>query len=116
MSFAASRLIMMADGRVVFPGIDYEGRKITVHHRRGQDSGLRAGDVLVLHVAGGSGWGGIGMRSYAPAQFEVVRLKGTGKSGASYLGYVGVEWHYEHIVEFDIKKRRQSEAAVRRRR
>jgi len=115
MSFAASRLIITSEGRVVFPGIDYEARKVTVHHRRGQLSGPSAGDVLVLHVTGGSGWGGVGMRSYAAAQFEVVRLKGKGKNDARYLGHVGVEWSYEHIVEFDIKKK-QPAAADRRRR
>ena len=98
MSFAASRLIIEAGGRVVFPGIDYESRRVTVHHRRG--------DVLVLHVTGGSGWGGVGMRSYTPAQFEVVRLKGKGRPGARYLGHVGEEWSYDHIVEFDIKRER----------
>lgn len=104
MSFAATRMIVTTDSRVVFPGMDYEGRKVTIHHRRGQESGAQVGDVVVLHITGGSGWGGVGMRSYSPAQFEVVRLKAKGKKDTRYLGHVGQEWHYEHIVEFDIKR------------
>lgn len=116
MSSAATRMIITADGGVVFPGIDYEGRKVTVHHRRGQLSGAAIGDVVVLHITGGSGWGGVGSRSYAPAQFEVVRLKAKGRKDARYLGHVGQEWHYDHVVEFEIKKQRQPEAAAGRRR
>ena len=98
MSFAASRLLIKDDGSVVFPGIDYEGRRPTVHER--------SGDVLVIHITGGSGWGGVGMRSYSPAQFEVVRLKGKPKKRSRYMNEVGEEWAFEHLATFDIKKQR----------
>lgn len=100
MSTGASRVIIKKDGTVIFPGLDYEGRKLTVHERQG--------DILIVHVTGGSGWGGIGMRSYAPASFDVIRLIGKGQR-STYLGNDGEQYAIENIVSFEIKKQKKQE-------
>jgi len=104
MSIGASRVIIQDDGRVIFPGIDFEGRKCTVHEKRG--------DFLIVHITGGSGWGGVGMRSYAAASFDVVKLIGRPKP-VTYLGEKGVQYSIENVVSFEIKKQKQEEQHAR---
>lgn len=91
-----SRVIVLADGRCVVPGLDFEGRKVTVHHRTASH--------LVLHITGGSGWSGVGMRSYTPAKFIVLAIKKAGRKQAGYLGQVGEELHTTDVVEFDLRR------------
>lgn len=53
------------DGSVTFPGVDFEGRKLSVHYRNRF--------TLVVKVTGGSGWAGRGERSYRGAEFIVMQ-------------------------------------------
>lgn len=63
-------LIVAEDGSVSVRGLDYEGRKLTVHKRNQ--------NYLVIKVAGGGCWSGNYMpRRYVPAQFDVYRIIST---------------------------------------
>jgi hypothetical protein len=92
-----SRVIVTADGTCVLPGIDFEGRRVRVHHRDRTH--------LVLHVSGGTGWGGVGMRAYAPAKFLVLRILAVSRTPASYLGSTGEELRTADVVFFDVTAR-----------
>lgn len=100
MSQHAARVVLYPDGRIEFPGIGYEGCKPTLH--------TRIGDVVVVHISGGGYWSGVGQpRAYAPARFEVIKLKGKGKK-TRYMSSDCEEFAYEYIVDFEIKKAKPS--------
>lgn len=70
------------DGTVRFPGLDFEGSKLTLHQQ--------TADAMIVHVSGGSGWNGVGQpRAYSPAHFIVLRRVGK---------------KYEYLCEFPIKR------------
>jgi hypothetical protein len=99
-SFASTRLIIAADGKVVFPGIDYSGAKLELHWQGGHE-GKR---LLVVKMGGTMSWASIGEREYVPARFAVYRVTGPPRRGQAYLGFVGTEYPVEQVIEFPIKK------------
>lgn len=95
-SIGASRLIVAADGKVVVPGLDYEGRALHVHERNRQ--------YIVVKISSGSGWSGVGMpRCYVPARFDVYRITGKSKANVKYMGVTGEEIPIEHVIDFPLR-------------
>lgn len=98
MSFAASRCIIDAEGKVVFPGIDYSGAKLTVWKRTAVH--------LVVRISGTKFWNGIGMgQAYAPAHFAVYVIVGKSRKNQRYMSVVGEEVPVKQIIDFPIARR-----------
>lgn len=62
--YFGSQPIIDGDGSVKFSGLDFEGRKLSVHFKTDR--------LLVIKVTGGSGWASIGERAYHGAKFIVM--------------------------------------------
>ena len=94
----ASRCIIDADGKVVFPGIDYSGAKLTLWKR--------TREYLVVRISGTSCWAGVAAdRAYVPAHFAVYVIVGRPKKNQRYIGVVGEEVPVKQITEFPIARR-----------
>jgi hypothetical protein len=92
-----NRLIVTPDGKVVIPGMDYEGRKLTVHQR--------SRDYLIVKVSSGTGWSGnYQPRRYVAAMFEVYRITGKSKPNGVYLGTRGEEIPVDQLIDFPVRK------------
>lgn len=110
MSFAANRLIVAADGSVVFPGIDYSGAKLTLHWRGGPE-GERPPDgplrptLLVVKIGGTSARSArFSEPEYVRARFAVYSVTGKLTKNVRYMNVVGTEYPIEQVVEFPIKR------------
>jgi hypothetical protein len=85
---------IVGDGTVRFRGVDFEGRKLTVHKKQG--------DIIVIKVSGGSCWARIGERHYVPAEFVVYRII---KEHGRKKGFSGVvELTVDRVIDFPIKR------------
>lgn len=103
-------LVIDANGVPCFPGVDYEGRSLSVHFETNKASDFW--NFIVIKISGGGCWGGRGQtREYAGGEFIVFRIHAASVKNKERILTV------ERIVEVpitsaaDLQKRRTNKAA-----
>ena len=85
-------IVLGENDRVNIRGMDYESRKLTLHHKTTFHS---SPNYIVIKVHGGSVWdGNYCPRRYVPAYFEVYQI----------VSQKGNEIQAQNVFEFPLKR------------